>query len=130
MASLVRAASLKNYFEVAQQLDLNPQPFLHAAGLTRTMLADPERRIPAVAAVQLLEQSAQASGCDTFGLRMAESRQLSDFGVASLLLIHQPTLRDALDATMKYRHLLNELLARSEERRVGKECRSRWSSYH
>src|SRR5688572_186922 len=111
MASLVRAASLKNYFEVAQQLDLNPQPFLHAAGLTRTMLADPERRIPAVAAVQLLEQSAQASGCDTFGLRMAESRQLSDFGVASLLLIHQPTLRDALDTTMKYRHLLNELLA-------------------
>ena len=23
-----------------------------------------------------------------------------------------------------------ELLARSEERRVGKECRSRWSPYH
>ena len=25
---------------------------------------------------------------------------------------------------------LNEALARSEERRVGKECRSRWSPYH
>ena len=24
----------------------------------------------------------------------------------------------------------NELLSRSEERRVGKECRSRWSPYH
>jgi AraC-like DNA-binding protein len=42
---------------------------------------------------------------------MAESRQLSDLGVVSLLLIHQPTLRDALVTTMKYRHLLNELLA-------------------
>lgn len=111
MSSNIRAATLKNYFEVAQQLDLNPQPVLHAVGLSRTMLADPERRIPASAAVRLLEESAQKSGCDTFGLRMAESRQLSDFGVVSLLLIHQPTLRDALLTTMKYRHLLNELLA-------------------
>ena len=25
---------------------------------------------------------------------------------------------------------LKEMIARSEERRVGKECRSRWSPYH
>lgn len=117
MSTLIRAATLKNYFEVAQQLDLNPQPLLQAAGLSRAMLADPERRIPAAAAVRLLEDSANASGCDTFGLRMAESRQLSDFGVVSLLLIHQPTLRDALVTTMKYRHLLNELLAIHVEER-------------
>ena len=31
----------------------------------------------------------------------------------------------------KLEHLLQEpLLERSEERRVGKECRSRWSPYH
>ena len=117
MSSLIRAASLKNYFEVAEQLELNPQPLLRAVGLSRAMLADPERRIPAVAAVRLLEDSAHASACDTFGLRMAESRQLSDFGVLSLLLIHQPTLRDALVTTMKYRHLLNELLAIHVEER-------------
>ena len=28
------------------------------------------------------------------------------------------------------RHLVCRLLLRSEERRVGKECRSRWSPYH
>ena len=117
MSTLIRAATLKNYFDVAQQLELNPQPWLHAAGLSRAMLADPERRIPAAAAVRLLEHSAHASGCDTFGLRMAEARQLSDFGVVSLLLIHQPTLRDALVTTMKYRHLLNELLAIHVEER-------------
>src|SRR5258708_22024651 len=27
-------------------------------------------------------------------------------------------------------HTLDEVLTRSEERRVGKECRSRWSPYH
>ena len=30
-----------------------------------------------------------------------------------------------------YREAMNKkLLSRSEERRVGKECRSRWSPYH
>ena len=29
-----------------------------------------------------------------------------------------------------YAGLLNEEIIRSEERRVGKECRSRWSPYH
>ena len=117
MSTLIRAATLRHYFEVAEELGLNPQPLLQAAGLSRAMLADPERRIPAVAAVKLLEDSARAAECDTFGLRMAESRQLSDFGVVSLLLIHQPTLRDALVTTMKYRHLLNELLAIHVEER-------------
>ena len=28
------------------------------------------------------------------------------------------------------RHQLQDVLLRSEERRVGKECRSRWSPYH
>ena len=30
----------------------------------------------------------------------------------------------------KYLNFLNDSLWRSEERRVGKECRSRWSPYH
>jgi len=59
--SLIRAATLTNYFEVARQLGLNPEPLLHAAGLSRSMLADPERRIPAAAAVRLLEDSARGS---------------------------------------------------------------------
>ena len=42
---------------------------------------------------------------------MAESRQLADFGVVSLLLTHQRTLRDALQVLTEYRHLLNESLA-------------------
>jgi AraC-like DNA-binding protein len=47
----------------------------------------------------------------TFGLQMAESRQLSDMGALSLLLPHQPTVRDALATLVQYRRLLNEALA-------------------
>ena len=34
-----------------------------------------------------------------------------------------------VDGMPMYRHIL-DLLMRSEERRVGKECRSRWGPYH
>ena len=39
-----------------------------------------------------------------------------------------PFENDALDARLRRR--LTAETPRSEERRVGKECRSRWSPYH
>ncbi|MCY1401933.1 HTH-type transcriptional regulator VirS [compost metagenome] len=109
--TMVRAAGLTNYLEVARHLGLNPQQQLRDAGLSLSILDNPEQRIPTSAAVTLLENSAHASNCQNFGLRMAESRQLSDFGAISLLLTHQATLRDALDTIARYRHLINESLA-------------------
>ena len=111
MPTLLRAAVLTKYLLVAQQLGLNPQPLLRRHGLTPAMLENPDQLIAADSAVALLEDSAQASGCNSFGLRMAEARQMADFGPVSLLLSHQRTLRDALRTTVQYRHLLNESLA-------------------
>ncbi len=110
-AAIVRAAVLKNYHEVAQTHGLNPTKMLRGVGLTPSMLADPERMIPFESVLKLLDDSAQQSGCQTFGLSMAETRQLTDFGVVSLLISHQRTLRDALTTTIEYRHLLNQTLA-------------------
>jgi AraC-like DNA-binding protein len=111
MKRMVRAAALTNYFEVAQQLALNPSQMLAQVGIDRAMLADPDNRIPAGAVVTLLEESARASQCLTFGLRMAQTRQLTDLGAISLLLTHKRTLREVLLAMINYRHLMNEALA-------------------
>jgi AraC-like DNA-binding protein len=111
MTTLVRAAVLGKYFEVARAFGLNPQPLLRRYGLTPAMLENPDQLIAADLAVTLLEDSARESGCCTFGLHMAEARQMADFGPVSLLLSHQRTLRDALQTTVHYRHLLNEALA-------------------
>jgi AraC-like DNA-binding protein len=111
MTHLARAAVLTNYLEVARHLGLQAQPLLSKAGLSATLLEDPQKPIPMTAAVSLLEESAALSGCDTFGLRMAELRQLADFGEVSLLLSHQHNLRDALQVIVQYRHLLNDSLA-------------------
>ena len=71
---------------------------------------------PVGAAVSLLEESARASQCLTFGLRMAETRQLTDLGAVSLLLTHKRTLREVLLAMIDYRHLMNEALALQMQR--------------
>ena len=107
---LVRAASLTGYFAVAEQLGLDVAPLLRRAGLTRPMLANPEQVVPARSAIRLLEDSAQASHCTTFGLRMAELRQLSDIGMVSLLIVHQPSLREALEVLAEYRNRINSNL--------------------
>ncbi len=107
----VRSAVLAHYLEVAERLGFNPQSLLGKVGLSRSILKTLEQQIPLSAAVDLLELSAQATGCEAFGLLMAESRQLSDLGPVSLLLTHQHTVRDAVNTTIQYRHLLNEGLA-------------------
>jgi AraC-like DNA-binding protein len=104
---LVRAASLTGYFEVVEELRLDVVTLLRNAGLARSMLGNPEQVIPAKSVVQLLEESAEASNCITFGLRMAEHRQISDLGMVSLLLIHQPTLGEAFEVLGEFRSRIN-----------------------
>jgi len=107
----IRAAALAHYFEVAEAVGLNPQPLLRRVGLSRRMLVDPEQRIPLAAALQLLEASAEASGCADFGLRMAEARRLSDLGALSLLLTHLSSLRAVLQTLIHSRQLVGGTLA-------------------
>lgn len=111
MTVLARAATLTNYLEVSRHLGLNGHGLLAQAGLSASLLETPDQRIPVAAAISVLEESARLSGCEAFGLRMAELRQLSDFGQVSLLISHQHSLRDALQVIVQYRHVLNNALA-------------------
>jgi AraC-like DNA-binding protein len=108
--SFVRAASLSNFNEVAAQVGLDVGPLLRRVSLDRRAFTDPDLRLPSRQVAELLQLAAEASGCDTFGLRMAESRRLSDLGAVSLLMSHQATMRDALMTVIQYRQLLNEAL--------------------
>jgi AraC-like DNA-binding protein len=111
MTVLVRAAALTNYAQVAQRTGLDPNRMLHSVGLDRHALANPDLRVAAEKVAALLEKSERDSHCMTFGLQMAESRRLSDFGALSLLLTHQRTMREVLTTTIEYLHVLNESLA-------------------
>ena len=53
------------------------------------------------------------------------------YNTADSIIVGQSVGSNALAAVSASTSLINLLIAfRSEERRVGKECRSRWSPYH
>lgn len=110
MSELMRGATLSGYLECMAELGIDPVPLLRAEGLNKGLIANPEQLIPARATVRLLERSAAASGCGTLGLRMAEGRLLANLGSASLLIVHQPTLRHALAALGEFRGRINSTL--------------------
>ena len=110
MASLVRAACLTNYLEVAEAAGLNPVRMLLDAGLDPKVLSEPDLMIPVERFGRLLQASATASGNESFGLCMARSRLLSNLGAVGLLMRDQQTLRDALGLLIHYQHVLNGAL--------------------
>lgn len=110
MAEHVRVAALTGYMETMAGFAVDPRPLLREQGLSPDLLVNPEQLIPAQAAIRLLERSAAMTGCVTLGLRMAECRSLANLGATSLLIAHQPTLRQALSALAEFRSRINSTL--------------------
>lgn len=110
MGELVRVAALTGYFETMSDFGIDPRHLLSEQGLSAGLLVNPEQLISARAAIRLLERSAEVTGCITFGLRMAEGRALANLGSTSLLIAHQPTLRQALAALTEFRARINSTL--------------------
>ena len=116
MPSLIRSASLTHFCEIAEQCGLEPQALVRAVGLPLRCLSEPDLKIEADAVARLLELAAQQAQEPAFGLRMGESRRLSNLGPLGLLLRDEPTLRHALDAIVRHIRMHNEaLVVRIEE---------------
>lgn len=110
MPALLRSASLTGYADLARAAGLDPIALLSEVGLTGSALREPDRKLSADTVSALLELAAQRSGDECFGLRMAESRRLSNLGPIGLLMREQPTLRRALEELLRFSHLLNAAL--------------------
>ncbi|TAN12903.1 MAG: AraC family transcriptional regulator [Burkholderiaceae bacterium] len=106
----VRAAALKNFREVTAAFGYDVDAAMRRAGLSQKALKNPDLRLPANKVAWLLEDAARATGCDSIGLRMVQSRKLSNLGSTSLLLTYQATLRDVLTTIIDRLHLLNDAL--------------------
>ena len=111
MTSLVRSACLTNFGDVAARCSLGALALLNEVGLPARALDDPDLKVPARAVGRLLELAAARGGEPAFGLRMAESRRLSNLGYLGMLARDEPTLRSALEALMQNIHLHTDALA-------------------
>jgi AraC-like DNA-binding protein len=110
MPFLIRSACLTGYAELTRSLGLDPFVMVREVGLERSCLSDPEIKISVDMASRLLEMSASAAGIEDFGLRLAETRRLSNLGPLALGVRDAATLQDALEAAMRYLPLHNEAM--------------------
>lgn len=108
MAYFVRSSALTNYVRVAREVGLDPYFQLTKAGIRRPALLDPDVMIAADAVRSLLDSSARDSKVEDFGLRMAETRQLTDLGPLGFAIQGEPTLRKALESIARYLRLQSE----------------------
>jgi Arabinose-binding domain of AraC transcription regulator, N-term len=112
---VIRGAVLSGYVDVAKSVGLDPYAMITRCDVPAACLTDPEVKVPAVAVVRLLEESAQRSGRPDFGLRLAERRSLSNIGALALLVREQPTIRRAIEVLIGYMYLHSEALLLSLE---------------
>ncbi|HEY2659439.1 MAG TPA: AraC family transcriptional regulator [Caulobacteraceae bacterium] len=111
MEALSRSAALTGYADLARSAGLDPHRILEAAGVPRLALDDPDLMIPARAVGQILEASAQRSGMEDFGLRLAEKRRLSNLGVVALIAREQPSVRHAIGVMAQYIWIQSDALS-------------------
>ncbi|CAM5784770.1 AraC family transcriptional regulator [Rhizobacter fulvus] len=116
---LVRAASLKNYPEIAAACGLDAPRMMADFAISASVFDEPDLMVPADRVSQLLEASATRSGVESFGLRMAETRHLSNLGPVGLVIRDQPTLRDSLGVLIRYHAALNGALSIAIEESAG-----------
>jgi AraC-like DNA-binding protein len=113
----VRAVSLVGFIEASRFVGLDPFELLRRARINPHFLDNTENRHAAGPVVDMLEEAADRSGCEHFGLLMAECRSLASIGPLSLLLEHLPTMNDVVDALSDYRRLVNDIVTLQCERR-------------
>ncbi len=115
----MRAATIADYVEVANSVGLDGLRMLRQAGISLESLEDPENRLPAGAVVRLLERSAEESGCESFGLLIAERRTFASLGPVSLLLERLPNLRAVVRAATVFQRHLNDVVTIGMEEEAG-----------
>lgn len=107
----VRAASLTGFLEVAYYTGLDPFELLRGAKVNPRFLDDPENRHAARPITEMIEDASARSGCEVFGLLMAECRSFASLGPLSLLLQHLGSIGEVLDALNEYRRLMNDVVS-------------------
>jgi AraC-like DNA-binding protein len=105
MISLAAATGLIEAIEAA---GCPPDRVLRPLGLTRSALGDPHGFIPSSDFAQLLEEAAQATGDESFGLHFGERFHPKNIGLLTYVVINSPTVSAAFENVGRYLRVHNE----------------------
>jgi AraC-like DNA-binding protein len=94
--------------ERLRALELDLGPILEAAGAARTLLDDPDARIPHVVALAVWREAARWSGDDAFGIHTAEQIRPGAFDVLDYATRCSATLGAGLKCLVRYHRILHD----------------------
>jgi AraC-like DNA-binding protein len=86
----------------------DPEAFCRAASFDSGLLRDADARIPAAELSRLMNEAAALTGDDHIGLHMEEYMEPADLGVLGYVMMHAGTIREALDAYVRYYAILSD----------------------
>jgi len=93
---VVRSATVHGYLRAACDVGIDGKALMARVGLSSDIAESPDSLIPLDAWIRLLDLSVAASARTDFGARVAIARGVPDYGLVSLMLREEETLRDAL----------------------------------
>jgi AraC-like DNA-binding protein len=102
MTAMVRAAGRKGHAALMASLGVDPLPLLKRHGLPPEAADREDDLLPLRALVNLLEESAAATGCPDFGLRLAASQGIQVLGPLAAAIQHSATAGEALKTAARY----------------------------
>ena len=102
MTALIRASGIRGYETLMAGLGADPRPLLRRFGIASELLADDDALVPLRSVANLLEASAEATGQQDFGLRMAQQQGIDILGPLALGMQHSATVADALHFASRY----------------------------
>lgn len=101
----IRCACLSDLDRLMRELGLDPQAEFRRAGIDPGWADEPDRRMDARLLHDLVRAVHARTGCEDLGIRIAEARRLSIYGLIGLVMREQSTLRSALAAFARYLRL-------------------------
>src|SRR5882757_8807528 len=102
MTAMVRASGLRGYGVLMRRLGADPEAMLRRYRIAPEALDDDDALLPLRSVVHLLEASASATQCADFGLRLADSQDISVLGPVAIAMQNAPTVASALETASRY----------------------------
>jgi hypothetical protein len=102
MVALTRASRLAGYEDLARSVGVDPRRELQRVGISVRSLEDPDSLISYESFLQLLENTALGGNCPEFGLRLAQSQEITALGPLGVLIGHAATVAEAADFASRF----------------------------
>lgn len=98
----VRSGVLTGAADLVRELGADPDALAVTCGLDPAALSMPDLPVPGAAVVAFFESAAQTTGCEDFGIRLAQRQDLSVLGPLWMTMRSAQTVLDALRVLVQF----------------------------